>query len=136
MLNSKEDRYNFSYSGLKTAVVYHLQRNPETPKEDLAASFQKRAIEVLYKKTLTACKDFKIKRLVIAGGVAANSELRRVFDASGLEVFIPPISLCTDNAAMIGGLAFHLKDQMGSADFSMDAVDKILSYDKKKAFRK
>lgn len=136
LLNQQEDRYNFSYSGLKTAVVYHLQRNPNTKKEDIAAVFQQRAIEVLYKKTLLATQDLNLNRVIVAGGVAANSQLRKVFNQSSLEVYFPSLELCTDNAAMIGGLAFHLQSQALSQSFDLNATDKILTYKQKQAFRK
>lgn len=136
MLNKDKDRYNFSYSGLKTAVVYYLQRNQEYHLANLAASFQKKAVDVLYKKTLLACEDLKINRLVIAGGVAANSYLRKVFLESKLNVSIPSLSLCTDNAAMIAGLGYHLYQKGVFEDLSADVVDKILPYSKKKEFRK
>lgn len=136
MLNKDKDRYNFSYSGLKTAVVYYLQRNQEYHLANLAASFQKKAVDVLYKKTLLACEDLKINRLVIAGGVAANSYLRKVFLESKLNVSIPSLSLCTDNAAMIAGLGYHLCQKGVFEDLSADVVDKILPYSKKKEFRK
>jgi N6-L-threonylcarbamoyladenine synthase len=135
MLNKDKDRYNFSYSGLKTAVVYYVQKNPGFNQADLAASFQKKAIDVLYKKTLLACEDRGINRVVIAGGVAANSCLREKFNESDLEVYIPSLKLCTDNAAMVAGLAYHLYERGGGTDFTLDAVDKVITKDVKKKLR-
>ncbi|HCL56110.1 MAG TPA: tRNA (adenosine(37)-N6)-threonylcarbamoyltransferase complex transferase subunit TsaD [Spirochaetia bacterium] len=136
LLNQDKDRYNFSYSGLKTAVVYYIQRNPDFNRENLAASFQKKAIDVLLRKTQILSKDTGIRKVVIAGGVAANSYLRKVFLESGLKVYLPSFSLCTDNAAMIAGLAYHQKEISNEDFYTLDARDKILSYKMKKEFRK
>ena len=136
ILNYDKDRYNFSYSGLKTAVVYYIQRNQGFSKENLCASFQKKAIDVLFRKTKLICEDKKINRVVVAGGVAANSYLRELFDKSSLEVYIPSIKLCTDNAAMIAGLAYH---QLCDLDLNVlkkiDAKDKFISKELLKKLR-
>jgi len=105
----KGSELDFSYSGLKTAVLYHLQSlTPEDRnrhKADVAASFQKVAIEVLVEKSLKALDKYKIEQLALAGGVACNSYLRKKLqkenEKNGFKLFIPPINLCTDNAAMI-----------------------------------
>jgi len=139
MLNNKEDRYNFSYSGLKTSVVYYIRNNREYNKEDVVYSFQKAAIDVLYKKTVIACKDFNINNVVIGGGVAANSYLREVFlSDKKLKTFFPSIKLCTDNGVMVAGLAYYLyKNGIVINDpKSIEPVDKILTYNDKKALRK
>jgi N6-L-threonylcarbamoyladenine synthase len=101
--------YEFSFAGLKTAVVYHLRAHPDTRREDLAASFQEAVVDVLVAKTLRAAHERKIKRLVIVGGVAANSRLREKFlaEVGTHEVHFPSLALCTDNAAMIAAAA-HL----------------------------
>ena len=96
--------FNFSFSGLKTAVLNFLRKNPDYPKEDIAASFQKKIAEILKEKTLKALKKFKINRLAVVGGVAANSEIRKVFEdlkTSGVEVYLPDWKFTGDNAAMI-----------------------------------
>ncbi len=100
--------YNFSFSGLKTAVLTHLQRNPNpegNALNDLCASFQAAVCEVLVAKTAAAVKASGVSRVVVAGGVACNSALRRdmelVAAKEGWELFIPSPSLCSDNAAMI-----------------------------------
>ncbi len=101
--------YDFSFSGLKTAVLRLTQQleqeNPELPTADLAASFQATVARSLTKKTLTCALDYGISKIAVGGGVAANSELRRQLQAAaqeaGLTVHFPPLSLCTDNAAMI-----------------------------------
>lgn len=135
MLNYQNDRYNFSYSGLKTAVVYHLERNPHYDARDLAASFQKRAIDILLKKTLLLSEELDIKRVVIAGGVAANSYLRKVFFAAPVELHLPSLDLCTDNAAMVAGLGFHLRQISQDNHFASDARDKIITREFKKSLR-
>lgn len=101
--------FNFSFSGLKTAVLNHLQHNPTaregTSLHDLCASFQAAACEVLVGKTAAAVRETGIKRVVVAGGVACNSALRREMELlaceENLELHIPSPLLCTDNAAMI-----------------------------------
>lgn len=107
------DSYDFSFSGLKSAVINTLhnakQRNEEIKQEDLAASFQASVIEVLVTKTERAVREFGVKQLLVAGGVAANKGLRtaleKQFFNTDVEMVIPPLSLCTDNAAMIGAAA-------------------------------
>lgn len=111
--------YEFSFAGLKTAVVYHLRDNPSTPREDLAASFQEAVVDVLVEKALRAAQAKKVRRLVIVGGVAANSRLREKFKAHSekCEVHFPSLALCTDNAAMIAAAAhFHHMHQHHSQE--------------------
>jgi N6-L-threonylcarbamoyladenine synthase len=104
MINNKD--YNFSFSGLKTAVLYYLRDNPKASKADLCASFQAAAVDVLVTKTMRAVKEFKAKSVSLSGGVAANGSLREqlIFNCKLLNVnfIVPPINLCTDNAEMIG----------------------------------
>ncbi|AZV41049.1 tRNA (adenosine(37)-N6)-threonylcarbamoyltransferase complex transferase subunit TsaD [Peribacillus asahii] len=106
-----EGSYDFSFSGLKSAVINTLhnaeQRGEEIKPEDLAASFQQSVIEVLVTKTISAAKEYGVKQLLLAGGVAANKGLRAALteafkEVPEVELIIPPLSLCTDNAAMIG----------------------------------
>ena len=100
--------YDFSFSGLKTAVSRHLQQTPNYKKSDVAASFQEAVVDVLLSKSLAACKESGIDNLVIAGGVAANSRLREVAkqrcEINKINLSIPPIGLCTDNGAMVAAL--------------------------------
>ena len=102
-------RAGFSFSGIKTAVLYYLKdKKPDLKlKNDLAASFQESVFNVLVKKSLLACKRKKVTQLLIGGGVAANSYLRQKLMASakitGIECFFPEIKLCMDNGAMIAG---------------------------------
>jgi N6-L-threonylcarbamoyladenine synthase len=100
--------YDFSFSGLKTAVARYLESVPNYVRADVAASFQESIVDVLMLKALAACKESGIDSLVIAGGVAANSRLRAVAAArcekAGITLRIPAPGLCTDNGAMVASL--------------------------------
>ena len=100
--------FNFSFSGLKTAVARYLKEVPSAHKADVAASFQEAIVDVLLTKALRACKETGIEALIIAGGVAANSRLRQSAaercQSAGVELRTPPISLCTDNGAMVAAM--------------------------------
>lgn len=104
-----ENRFNFSFSGLKTAVARYVAANPEYKRSDISASFQEAVVDVLLDKALKACAESGIERLVIAGGVGANSRLRFLAEQRsqvlGVELRIPPAALCTDNGAMVAALA-------------------------------
>jgi len=104
-----DDSYNFSFSGIKTAVLRTVQQlekqKSKLPIADLAASFQTAVVEVLIRKTLLAAEEYQTKDILIAGGVSANSALReQISSQKKYRVHIPPLSLCTDNAAMIAGV--------------------------------
>lgn len=117
-----EGTNDFSFSGIKTAVLHHHQKNPNPTPDDLAQiaySFQDSVVSVLVKKSITACLERKIKTLLLGGGVAANYALRQRLTAEGqkhgIKIFLPPMSLCLDNAAMIAGCGYHwLKSQKSS----------------------
>jgi N6-L-threonylcarbamoyladenine synthase len=107
----EEDSYDFSFSGLKSAVINTLhnasQKGLSIEPKDLAASFQESVIEVLVGKTVKAAKAYGVKQVLLAGGVAANRGLRSALEEAfkvipQVELVIPPLHLCTDNAAMIG----------------------------------
>ncbi len=107
--------FDFSFSGIKTAVLYHKNRfehekDFSIPK--IAYAFQKSAVSILVQKSIQACQKKKIKTLLIGGGVAANSELRQNLTEEAakhnIRVFFPPMNLCLDNAAMIAGLGYQL----------------------------
>ena len=106
-----DDGYDFSFSGLKTAVVNHVRKHPEASTADVAASFQAAVVDVLVTKAQRAAATVGANGLVIGGGVAANSLLReRILDAcvdAGLNGFLPSRSMCTDNAAMVAAAGFH-----------------------------
>ncbi len=103
MLNHKN--YDFSFAGLKTSVLYFLRDNPGIKKADIAASFQKAAIDVLVYKTIRAVKEYRVKTVILGGGVAANKKLRsslkKEVNKMGLEFLVPQGEFNTDNAAMI-----------------------------------
>jgi N6-L-threonylcarbamoyladenine synthase len=106
-----DEPWNFSFSGLKTAVlreVRDLEKRGTLPVADLAASFQAAVVEVLFEKTMQAAREFKAKEILVAGGVSANKALRETFLAQDeFKVHIPPLSLCTDNAAMIAAAGYY-----------------------------
>ena len=105
------DGHDFSFSGLKTAVVQYVRKHPDTEVADVAASFQAAIVDVLVDKLVGAAAETGIDTVVIGGGVAANSALRarmlELQEHSGLRVVIPPVALCTDNAAMVGAVAAY-----------------------------
>ena len=132
-----EHKYNFSFSGLKTAVLRETEKKRHK-KEDVAKSFQEAVVEVLVKKTLDAAKEHNIKNIVVAGGVSANKRLRKVLtekaEKLGKTAIFPSIYLCTDNAAMVaytGYLRFKRGKTVGydfqpHARIRMDRFTKLL----------
>lgn len=111
-LNNANQRYDLSYSGLKTAVIHQRHRFHDTrygeTKENIAASFQKAAVDMLLNRLYNAVSDTGITRVAAGGGVAANSYLRSALESDRkLQVTIPPIELCMDNGAMVAGLGYH-----------------------------
>ena len=136
-----EHRYDFSFSGLKTAVARHVElaemNNEQINVADVAASFREAVVDVLVTKAINACKDHGVNRLLLGGGVIANARLREVAQErcskEGIELRIPPLKLCTDNGAMIAVLASQLVEAgfgPSQLDFSADStldVRKVLS---------
>lgn len=111
--NEHSDDFNFSYSGLKTSVLNYIRKNKDYRVESVASSFQHAAIWVIYKKVKKYSEKSGINKIVLAGGVAANSYLRKLFkEDECMQAFFPDISLCTDNAAMVAGLAYHYRDSV------------------------
>ena len=115
-----EDNFDFSFSGLKSAFinfVHNAQQRGETLDEaNLAASFQASVVEVLVTKTIRACKTYPVNQLIVAGGVAANQGLRQALDEAmsdlpEIDLIIPPLRLCGDNAAMIGAFGHILLEK-------------------------
>jgi N6-L-threonylcarbamoyladenine synthase len=106
--------FDFSFSGIKTAVLYYSRGKPLTinEKRDISASFQESVIDALIKKSFLACEFKKTGRLVVGGGVVANSRLREKFhqaaNSRGIECYFPSKELCMDNAAMVAGLGYRL----------------------------
>ncbi|MEG2322683.1 MAG: tRNA (adenosine(37)-N6)-threonylcarbamoyltransferase complex transferase subunit TsaD [Bacilli bacterium] len=124
-----DNSYNFSFSGLKSAVI-NLNHNENQKgniirKEDLACSFQNRVVEILTKKTLKAIKEYKVNNLIVAGGVAANKGLREKLETicreNNIDLTIPPIIYCTDNAAMIGSAGYYAYNLGHRANLNMSA---------------
>lgn len=109
-------RYDFSFSGLKTAVARWVEQREAAgepiPLADVAASFREAVVDVLVGKAVAACTDLGVPRLLLGGGVVANTRLRQVAeqraDAAGIALRVPPLSLCTDNGAMIAALGSRL----------------------------
>jgi N6-L-threonylcarbamoyladenine synthase len=131
-----DDTYNFSFSGLKSAVINLVhnekQRGNEINKANLAASFQDRVVNILTKKTMRALKEYNVKNLVLAGGVAANKRLRDEITKLSLEnninLTIPPMKYCTDNAAMIGAAAYYAYrlGRTTNLDLNSKATDELI----------
>jgi len=122
-----EGTWDFSFSGLKTAVLRVVKKleenNKEIPINDLAAGFQQAVVDVLVEKTLQAAKVFGVKTIILAGGVSANSELRmKMVEKSEWPVFIPPLHLCTDNAAMISAAGYFHYLQKDFSNLDMDVL--------------
>lgn len=130
----KVGEYDFSFSGIKTAVINFVNqmnmKKQEFVKEDLAASFLGTVVDILCKKTIKAAKEKKVKTIIIAGGVAANSLLRSQLAAEaeklGIKVCYPSMVLCTDNAAMIAEAAYYKlinsKDKSCFADLDLNGI--------------
>jgi N6-L-threonylcarbamoyladenine synthase len=110
-----EGTYDFSFSGLKTAVARWVEAHDDVPVADVAASFQEAVVDVLVGKALAACRDNGVGTLLIGGGVAANSRLRAVAaqrcEQAGVHLRIPRPGLCTDNGAMVAALGSQLLDR-------------------------
>ncbi|MFW6292579.1 MAG: tRNA (adenosine(37)-N6)-threonylcarbamoyltransferase complex transferase subunit TsaD [Spirochaetota bacterium] len=129
-LHKGEHRYDVSYSGLKTAVINQLDQfwngESERSMENVAASFQRAAIDALVKRLFRAVDDTGLTRVVVGGGVAANSYLRSVLQAhDDLDVRFPPLELCTDNGAMIAGLGYHLVSRGDRDGLDLDVSSRV-----------
>lgn len=121
--------WDFSFSGLKTAVLREVRelekRSSTLPVPDLAASFQAAVVDALFEKTMAAAREFRAREILIAGGVSANQALRQAFlNQTEFPVHIPPLSLCTDNAAMIAAAGYYrfAHGQTSSLDMDVQAT--------------
>ena len=134
--------YDFSYSGLKTSVInlsHKLeQKGEQINRDDLCCSFQETAIGMVIEKALRAVKEYNVKQVVLAGGVSANSYLREQITSklkgTGVDVIIPPMWCCTDNAAMIAKVALRLYEKKLFADSSL-SVNRSWQIDKYNEFK-
>lgn len=130
-------KYDFSFSGLKTAVInqaHHLrQQGLEISAKDFAASFRRSVVDLLVDKTILAAQDTSAKKIAVAGGVASNSllrsELERRGKKAGFEVYMPPRRLCTDNAVMIGSAGFYTLMAGGAAQLDLNALPSLRMFD-------
>jgi N6-L-threonylcarbamoyladenine synthase len=122
----EKESLDFSFSGLKSAVMQFIKQNERFSEKDLAASFQDAVLDVIVEKTFRAVEQKGVEHLVVAGGVAANSGLRtRLHNRTkqkNLTLSIPPLELCTDNAAMIASAAYFLYQEGLKADLELNAV--------------
>jgi N6-L-threonylcarbamoyladenine synthase len=125
----RNDGFDFSFSGLKTAVINHVRRHPDVEVHDVAASFQEAIVDVLLTKLAGAAKVAGARTLVIGGGVAANSRLRagllEVAETSGVPALLPRIDLCTDNGAMIAATAWWRLQSDGPTSLSCGAFPSL-----------
>jgi N6-L-threonylcarbamoyladenine synthase len=127
MLN--DPTYNFSFSGLKTAVLYFLRKNPQYRVEDICASFQEAVVDVLVGKMIRAATEFNVCTVSASGGVSINRRFREKLadecQKRGLHLLLAPASLCTDNAAMIAALAYHKLQRGERRDFALEVAPSI-----------
>ena len=120
---------NFSFSGIKTAVINLNHKNPRINKADLCASFEKVTTEMLIQNTLKAVKKANTNKIVLAGGVSANSYIRKEFeklvDSENLEIYFPELKLCTDNAAMIASAGYYNYLSGKVSDLKLNAIPNL-----------
>ncbi len=129
----EKNSLDFSFSGLKSAVLNYINqckmKNIDIINEDVAASFQASVVEVLVYKTMMAVDKLNVNKVLLAGGVSANSELRKQFEISckkeNINLYYPPLSLCTDNAAMIASAGFYGYLRGDRADMTLNAIPNL-----------
>lgn len=119
-----KESHDFSFSGIKTSVMNYVRKHPESGKEDIAASFQDAVVQVLVDRTVEVAGAEGINSVVLSGGVSANSALRSGMqeraDAEGIELYLPSLGLCTDNAAMIASAGYYYFKKGELADFTLN----------------
>jgi N6-L-threonylcarbamoyladenine synthase len=134
-LHKGDHRYDVSYSGLKTAAIIQIDqfwnRDFQKTKENIAAAFQKAAVDIIAEKTLLAARDTGIKTIVAGGGVSANRYLRASLgQVKDLRVVFPPMKLCTDNGAMIAGIAYHHHQAGKISGLELNAAPRVPAFRK------
>ena len=122
------DNLDFSFSGIKTAVINLNHKTPDINKADLCASFQKTVTEILIENIKKSIKQTGINTLVLAGGVSANSYIRNAFlelQKENVEIYMPDLKLCTDNAAMIASAGYYNYLAGKKSDLTLNAVPNL-----------
>lgn len=126
----KDGGLNFSFSGLKTALLYFQQKHPEEPEGPVLSAFMQAVSDVLVGKTIRAAKKLNLPRITLSGGLTASKKLRAEFEKAAqknnLELFVPPPQLCTDNAAMVATLAAYRLEAGLTDDLALDAEANLM----------
>lgn len=122
------DNLDFSFSGIKTAVINLHHKTPDIDKANLCVSFEKCTTEILIENTLKALKQLNLDIVALAGGVSANSYIRSEFEKlkeKGIKVYYPEMSLCTDNAAMIASAAYYRYVNGETSELTLNAIPNL-----------
>ena len=123
------ENLDFSFSGIKTAVINLNHKNPDIDKSDLCASFEQAVTEVIVTNTVKACKNSNVKTVALAGGVSANSYIRNAFDnvakENNIKIYYPKMELCTDNAAMIASAGYYELINGKTSSLDLNAVPNL-----------